>query len=256
MKTTNELPMADWGLPIDWENTAASLDSIAHRPSPIAEAFTLVELLTVIGVIALLAAFLLPGAAVISKRQKINRTQTELAQLETAIDRYHAAYGFYPPDHPGNPTNSLVNPLYYELEGTTFNQTNGGIYTTLDGSAKIAAGNVNTAFGVGGFMNCSKPGAGEDAPAARNFLPGLKPNQIGATTINGVAVTNLVGSVGGPDATYKPLGQPGLNPWRYYSSSPTNNPGAYDLWIQLSMGGKTNLICNWSRQVQINSPLP
>ena len=47
-----------------------------------------------------------------------------------------------------------------------------------------------------------------------------------------------------------------MNPWRYNSSSPTNNPGSYDLWVQLSIGGKTNLICNWSKQVQINNPLP
>jgi hypothetical protein len=62
--------------------------------------------------------------------------------------------------------------------------------------------------------------------------------------------------VGGPDAQYQPLGLPDVNPWRYNSSSPTNNPGSYDLWIQLAFGGKTNLICNWSKQVQINSPLP
>jgi len=47
-----------------------------------------------------------------------------------------------------------------------------------------------------------------------------------------------------------------LNPWRYNSANPTNNPGSYDLWIQLKIGGKTNLISNWSKQAQINSPLP
>jgi hypothetical protein len=49
-----------------------------------------------------------------------------------------------------------------------------------------------------------------------------------------------------------------VNPWRYTSNpqSATNNPGSYDLWVQLVMGGKTNLICNWSKQVQINNPLP
>ncbi len=50
----------------------------------------------------------------------------EMAQLETAIDSYKAAYGFYPPSNPlYNPTNvttyegHLINPLYYELLGTT-----------------------------------------------------------------------------------------------------------------------------------------
>ena len=69
-------------------------------------------------------------------------------------------------------------------------------------------------------------------------------------------MTLLICSVGGPDAIYHPLGVQDLNPWRYNSLNPTNNPGSYDLWIQLRIGGKTNLICNWTKQVQINSPLP
>jgi hypothetical protein len=53
------------------------------------------------------------------------------------------------------------------------------------------------------------------------------------------------------------MGVPGVNPWRYNSSSPTNNPGAYDLWIQIVITpGQTNLICNWRKQPQINNPLP
>ena len=32
-----------------------------------------------------------------------------MAQLETAIDSYKAAYGFYPPSNPGyNPANSIT----------------------------------------------------------------------------------------------------------------------------------------------------
>ena len=67
----------------------------------------------------------------------------------------------------------------------------------------------------------------------------------------------LVASVGGPDATYQLFG-PGtqdLNPWRYVYPG-INNPGSYDLWVQLVIGKQTNLVCNWTKQVQINSPLP
>ncbi|HOW79554.1 MAG TPA: hypothetical protein PK406_08895, partial [Verrucomicrobiota bacterium] len=37
-----------------------------------------------------------------------------------------------------------------------------------------------------------------------------------------------------------------LNPWRYNSSNPTNNPNSFDLWMDIAVGGKTNRICNWS----------
>jgi hypothetical protein len=137
--------------------------------------------------------------------------------------------------------------------GTT---NSGGVYHTLDGSAQIPASQVPVAFpGVGGFMNCSKPSGGEDSSAARSFLSDLRPKQVAAYT--NVNFTNilLVASVDGPDATYRPLGVQDVNPWRYVCPG-TNNTGSYDLWIQLSIAGKTNLICNWSKQVRTDSPLP
>jgi prepilin-type N-terminal cleavage/methylation domain-containing protein len=216
-------------------------------------AFTLVELLVVIAVIAIIAAFLVPLGASVTRHAIINRAQAEMAQLETAIDRYHAAYGFYPPDNPGN---SLTNQLYYELEGTVYDPTN-LLFATLDGGMKIKSVDVTNAFGIGGFMNCTKPGAGEEAHAAQTFLPDLKPNQTATVNANGASITNLVTAVGGPLPAYQPMGVPGVNPWRYNSSSPTNNPGAYDLWVQIVIKpGQTNLICNWRKQPQINNPLP
>jgi prepilin-type N-terminal cleavage/methylation domain-containing protein len=226
-----------------------------------ASAFTLIELLTVIAIMGVLAALILPVVGAVKKHQYIYNAQAEMAQLETAIDRYQAAYGFYPPSPTTPPTmgmpSSYFNQLYFELVGTT---NNGGNYVTLDGSAQILASQVSTAFpGVGGFMNCTKPGAGEDATAARNFLPDLKPKQFtfrSNSFPNGVLVNILIGSVGGPSIQYQPLLTQDINPWRYVCPG-INNPGSYDLWIQLVFApGQTNLICNWTKQVQINSPWP
>lgn len=210
------------------------------------------------GIIGALAAMLLTVVAGVKKKQYVYNTQAELAKIETAIERYKAAYGVYPPSS-SNPQAPLINQLYYELVGTIYDPAT-TTYTNLDGSPPpLPSASVLSAFGVGGFVNCTKPGAGEDAAGARGFLSDLKPNQKsfftnGTTGVQGINV--LVGSVRGPDQTYTPLGLPDLNPWRYNSSNPTNNPGSYDLWIQLVIGGKTNLICNWNRKVQINSPLP
>jgi prepilin-type N-terminal cleavage/methylation domain-containing protein len=243
---------------------AGRLNPLRHRRLESSRcAFTLIELLVVIAIMATLAALILPVAGMVKKHQYLYNTQTQMAQLETAIDRYKAAYGFYPPSPTNPPTvgnqSSYINQLYYELVGTTnYNNNNNNVYQTLDGSTQIQASDVPSAFsGVGGFVNCSKPGAGEDAPAARNFLPDLKPNQVWINyTNNKVGVTLLIGPVGGPDAQYQPLGLQDVNPWRYNSSNPTNNPGSYDLWMQLVIGKQTNLICNWTKQVQVNAPLP
>ena len=229
-------------------------------------AFTLIELLVVISIIAILAAFIIPVMASLKRKEYISKTQAEMAQIETAIESYKAAYGFYPPS---NPTNSLVNQLYYELVGTTSPTL--GTYIPLDGRPSIPMSIVPNYFGVSGFMNCTKPGAGEDAPAAKTFLPDLKGSLIAAYSnppskfLPGVNL--LVGSLGGPDQFYRPLNVAGMNPWRYNSSNPTNNPGSYDLWIQLSIGSsfstinvftnpKKYLVCNWTKQTPVNSPLP
>jgi len=191
----------------------------------------------------------------VKRREYISKTQAEMAQLETAIDNYKAAYNFYPPDNTNNPA---INQLYYELVGTTNTLNSPLTFQTLDGSQIITSSQLNTVFGsgVGGFVNCTKSGAGEDSPAAKRFISDLKPNQTGTNAIGPDMVTLLAGSVGGPDQNYTPLAGSGLNPWRYNSSNPVNNPGAYDLYIQLVISGRTNLICNWSKQVQINSSLP
>jgi prepilin-type N-terminal cleavage/methylation domain-containing protein len=137
-----------------------------------ASAFTLIELLVVIAIMATLAALLLPVAGAVKKHQYIYNAQAEMAKLETAIDRYKAAYGFYPPDsHLAPLPNSLVNQLYYELVGTVYTNTTPPAYTTLDGNMTISAANVLSAFGVGGLMNCTKPNGDEGASAAKNFLP-------------------------------------------------------------------------------------
>jgi prepilin-type N-terminal cleavage/methylation domain-containing protein len=262
MKTsTKKLRTADCGLQNHFEAKAPPLVSIQNSKFKIQNcpAFTLIELLAVITIIGILAAFTIPVFSSVKKQQYIKHTQAELALLETAIERYKAAYGFYPPS---NTNTVMVSQLFYELEGTT---NNNHVYQTLSGSGQNvndstqpSPNNITSAFGIGGFMNCSKSGAVEDVASARNFLPDLKTTQFNTVTnpLGGAPVTILIGSVGGPDQNYMPFNAPSLNPWRYNSANPTNNPGSYDLYIQLVIAGKTNLICNWSKQVQINSPLP
>ena len=252
MKTNKKLlPVAGCRLPIERENLAGYSDPIVNRKSKIVNGFTLVELLTVIAIIAALAAFIFPVMGVIEKNKFITRSKAEMLQVAGAIDSYKDAWGFYPPDNPGNP---LLNQLYYELVGTTNTSSSPATFQTLDGSSTVTSGTLNTVFGSGvsAFVNCSKPGAGEQAAGGRNFLHEYRPGQ--TASYNGV--TLLVTSAGGPDPNYQPLGSPDLNPWRYISSNPTNNPGSYDLWVQLSISGKKYLVCNWSKQVQINNPLP
>jgi len=224
----------------DMQNRAGS----RHASRVTRHAFTLIELLVVISIMAILAAFTFPVLNGLNKTKNLKVATAELRQIETALDDYKNKYGVYPP---GNALNPLLNQLYYELSGTAIN---GADFVTLDGGSQIKVVDVQTAFGVGGFINCSK-GSGEDAQVAKNFLPSLKPNRINQfVTNNGVQTTMLVTSVGGPDQNYQPLNAPGLNPFRYAYPG-TNNPGSYDLWIDLKISGKTNRISNWRDRSEI-----
>lgn len=214
--------------------------------------FTLIELLVVISIIGVLAALTIPVLRGVKRQQYLKVAGAELAQIETALDGYKAKYGAYPP----GTSNPLLNELYYELSGT---EVKGSDYVTLDGSSTISFAAVNAAYGVGGFINNTHGGA-EDGVVAQNFLPGLKANEIAPgitnTTTPAIAITTiLVTKDGGPDQKYQPLGASGINPIRYLYPG-KNNPNSYDLWVQLVINGQTNLVCNWSKNVIINSPLP
>jgi prepilin-type N-terminal cleavage/methylation domain-containing protein len=215
-------------------------------------AFTLIELLVVIAVIGILAALIFPITGALKKKKMITVAQAELAQVETAIDDYKAKYGTYPPDNP-NPTlpGFLINQLFFELKGTVL--TNGA-YQTLDGSGQIPTVQVTAIFGanVTGFVNTSTSAKGnDDKAAAVNFLKDLKPTQSGALTA-GSLIKVLTCSVLWDQNYPVPAGDPlGMNPWRYISTNPTNNPASYDLWVDLLISGKTNRISNWSKQPQV-----
>src|SRR5439155_13260833 len=120
--------------------------------------------------------------------------------VESAIENYKSKYATYPHDNPANPYNPLyINQLYCELLSTSFNPAN-STYTTLDGSASIAATAVQTTFGgVNGFVNCSKGGGGDDASlGVNNFKKGLKATQFGELTPGGTRI--MVCSITWPDS--------------------------------------------------------
>lgn len=221
-------------------------------PAPRA-AFTLVELMIVIGIIAVLAAMIFPAGAVIKRKAALGKARTELKQLELAIAAYKTRAGFFPPD---NRQNFALNPLFFELKGT---KLVGNSYTTLDSRLTMPSADVSVAFagGVSGFVNCTR-GSGDEGVPAQDYLKDLKPGQYAVGTLGGKKLVLLTCSVQwNKDLPAVVAGftpdDAGLypNPWRYNSSNPTNNPGQFDLWVDIISGGKTNRISNWSSKPQI-----
>ncbi|MCL5099137.1 MAG: hypothetical protein M1608_16690 [Candidatus Omnitrophica bacterium] len=106
---------------------------------------------------------------------------------------------------------------------------------------------VQTFFHTLGFVNSSS----NPKESPRNFLPNLNASQVGQIP-SGTAgmVDSFIVPVKGPsdiieyNANGKRTGRL-LNTWRYVSSSPTNNPGSFDLWAEIVIGRETKIIGNW-----------
>ena len=196
-------------------------------------AFTLVEMLVVIGIIGLLAAMIMSGLSVGAKRRDTSRVEAELRKLELLINNYKDKWGSYPPD---NAAGAVTNALYYELSGTTLAAGN---YQTLDGAETISSADAQAFLGVPGFLNSAL-----GAVQAKNYLPELKPDHSALiSTAPDVRVLTAPGKPA-PGNTIIVGGKP-VNPWRYVSSNPIHNPGRFDLWAEIEISSKTNIIGNW-----------
>jgi prepilin-type N-terminal cleavage/methylation domain-containing protein len=217
-------------------------------------AFTLIEILVVVSIIAILSALILATAGYAMSKARRSRVETELATLVSAIQSYKAAKGFYPQD---NPTNPAMSPLYYELTGTTITLNNANppvpvsYFSATSGDTLNAPADFTSVYGpppnaVAGFVNASP-----DASQVQNFFGATgKSARTAHILTNGVLATIFCVPVAGPVQFRTTNGSP-VSPWFYNSSNPTNNAnGGYDLWMDVFYSGRTNRISNWSQNPQ------
>ncbi|MBX3748089.1 MAG: type II secretion system protein [Verrucomicrobiae bacterium] len=216
------------------------------RPTPSA-GFSLIELLTVISIIAVLAA-LTVGLTAAAKNARVNsRAQAELRQLEAAIEAYKSDRNAYPPDHvlpaaAGQPrrVDPTLNPLYYELVGT---EVVGGRFRVKGTSDSLSPAEIRQAFGRSGFLNVS---VNPDEPAQTYLSP--KASGVRRVTVaGGGEVELLVTPFDWPLNATEPVPVAGsrANPWRYVSTGPTNNVGGFDLWAEVMVGKEKRVFSNW-----------
>src|SRR5207244_10455341 len=115
--------------------------------------------------------------------------------------------------------------------------------TRLDGSTKVRVSDLNTIFGIKGFVNATQgPGTSDEGVNAQNFTKAaLRAGQALEVTVNPYTFTTLGTSIEGPVMLSSSTGRK-INPIGYNSANPTNNPKAYDLWVDILIRGKTERI--------------
>jgi len=227
-----------------------------------AVAFTLIEMLTVIAVIGLLAALVAGLSSLTGVKSRQNRIKAELNLLATAIENYQADFGHYPPDHQvPQPSPVLVDPvtnqLFYELSGVIVDNANQRFYTA-GRTETVTSATAKSFFNTDGFANARTD---PKAPPRAYFQPkSSQYAEISRTPDVEVLVVPVnwplpspfpspvqpSGSL--PQAEQRRLRQ--LNPWRYVSTRPTNNVNSFDLWAEWVERKDVKILSNWNPEPQ------
>ncbi len=204
-------------------------------------AFTLIEMLVVIGIVGILAALVLGVGPVVTKAKARSKAKAELGKLVTLIESYHAKVKQYPPD---NPINSAIHPLFYELMGTTYNSTTTN-WVTLNKQETISYSTFITYFGQSGLLNVT-----DGDSQAKQIYEGIKASEhaeykVGSNPCD-PTVELLISSVpGNPASMINDANGKAVNPWRYNSRNPTHNKKKFDLWIEIRVGNTYETVGNW-----------
>ena len=137
----------------------------SRRPA----AFTLIELLTVIAIIAVLAAMLLPVINIAVQKARVARAKTEEAGLVNAIEAYDSAYGRMPVS-----TNAQMQAIANANLGGNPDFTYGGTFTSSSGNSS-----VGTYVGGGApYSNAEVIAILMDMTAYPNGLPTCNANHV------------------------------------------------------------------------------
>lgn len=104
------------------------------RPPPANRAFTLIELLIVVAIIAILAAIAVPNFLEAQTRAKVSRVKSDMRSIATALESYCVDNNKYPPNDENAST----------LDENGVNNLGGSPFTKIGGGYMAYAGRITT----------------------------------------------------------------------------------------------------------------
>jgi len=166
--------------------------------------------------------------------------RSQRRQLVGAIEAYKAGMGFYPPDHvlSRNPLriDAVTNQLLYELLGTVYDPTNETF--SAKGFERVGKGMIKEMFNTDGFKNSASSDDSVKHFLVADFVPSREVHD--DPDVNVLSFSSALEGIDGDVA-----GEFEFSSWHYVSSTPTNNPGRFDLWIEVKAADRAIIIGNW-----------
>lgn len=144
--------------------------------------FTLVELLTVMAVIAILAALTLQVSGFVQKKAAMSRAESEIKALEAACESYKSDNGTYPRDITSGKATDKLDARADGSVGTNYQNASLLLYRALSGDYDCN-GVVNTTDSTFNIEGTSTGGAPSGVP---KVYYEFKPSMLGGTRTNGV----------------------------------------------------------------------
>lgn len=173
-------------------------------------AFTILELLTVMSIILVLAGLILATSGYVAKKGARSRTEVEIAAISAALENYKADYGVYP-------TTSNTDSLKPNSENDPANYVNAGkdLYIQISGDLD---GDPTTSDGGRNYMSSAlNPNMlGPNPPGPNTYIKDPFGNCYGYSTVKASV----------------PAGDDGYNP-------------TFDLWSTAKESNQANWIKNW-----------
>ena len=210
-------------------------------------AFTLIELLTVMTIIAILAGLIIAVAGFAQKKGALSRAAAEIKALENGCESYKADTGTYP-HQPVADTSGSIPAI--SSSGSNSNipsdllfpgGSNASGSSAVTGSTPYTQASLELYEALTGDVSCTGTGGG---PGTTNYIADMKPDVWGRN--------NMSAAVSGSNAVFY-LSDPFGNSYGYSTAYATavvaanltgttaTNPGGYnptyDLW---STGGNIN----------------
>ena len=137
--------------------------------------FTVVEILVAITVIAILAAMLIPVVGSAMRRAKEFAIQSEMAQLDLAIEHFKSDHGFYPPSFNGLDSVTFMSYLNRMAPNHAYSQADINNWWTNYGGEIAELPGADLVFWLSGIAKNKQYPLGDTSTgwlAGHNFHPG------------------------------------------------------------------------------------